>query len=150
MCISAVNPFLAQIPTWLIVIVGWHVVHRLTLQREERKEARERIDVYLGALRGIEDRAILFHQSDEYRGDVARALRFDIQRAIASLKRHPFAKFSVGAELLKELRRAITFRNFDPTGFVRQSEQSQILSDIANSVDDIEDQLEREYERIYL
>ncbi|MDR4485510.1 MAG: hypothetical protein R3B95_20330 [Nitrospirales bacterium] len=144
------NPFLAQIPTWLIVVTGWYVVHRLTLKRDERKEARERVDVFLSLLRNIEDKAILFHQSEVFRGDIARALRFDIQRAIGRLKRHPFAKFKIDPNLSRELRHAITYRNFEPSKFVTQFEQSSILSDIANAVDDIEEQMEREYEKIYL
>lgn len=150
MCILPANPILTQIPTWFIVIIGWYVVHRLTLKREQRKEARERVDAFVQTLRSIEEKAILYHQGDEFRGDLARDLRFDIQRAIAQLKRHPFAKFNISGDLLRELRRAITYRNFDPSEFARQPAESSILSNIANAMDDIEDQIEQEYERIYL
>lgn len=150
MCISSFSSFLGQFPTWLIIIVGWYVVHHLTLKREERKEARERVDAYLSLFRAIEEKAILFHQSPEFREDKARELKNDIQRAFKILKRHPFVKFEIGADLHKEFRRAITYRNFEPSGFVRQPAQSQILSDIVNAVDDIEEQIEKEYERFYL
>ena len=44
---SAVFSFFVQISTWIIIIIGWCVVHKLTLKREKRKEARERIDAFL-------------------------------------------------------------------------------------------------------
>jgi len=144
------SQILTQIPTWIIVVLGWFVVHHLSKKRDQRKEARERIDQFIVALRAIEEKAIEFHQSDSYKGDVARSLLFDIQRIIAKLKRHPFCSFKVDHNLLKELRRAVTLKNFDSSKFVCQPANSAILSNVANAVDDIEDQLEKEYERIYL
>ena len=102
---DGLSQILTQIPTWIIVIVGWFVVHHLSTQRDQRKEARERLDQFISALRAIEEKAIQFHQSDSYKGDVARALLFDIQRIIAKLKRHPFGSFVVSPDLQKELRR---------------------------------------------
>lgn len=150
MCYSSSNQLIAQIPTWLIVVAGWFVVHHLSTKRDQRKEARERLDQFIFALRAIEEKAIQFHQSDTYKGDLARTLLFDIQRIIAKLKRHPFGSFEVVPNLLKELRRAVTLKNFDPSKFACQPANSSILSNVANAVDDLEDQLEKEYERIYL
>ena len=150
MCYSSSGQFLAQIPTWLIVVAGWFVVHHLSTKRDQRKEARERLDQFILALRAIEEKAIQFHQSDTYKGDLARNLLFDIQRIIAKLKRHPFGSFEVSPNLLKELRRAVTLKNFDSSKFASQAANSSIFSNVANAVDDVEDQLEREYERIYL
>lgn len=150
MCYSSSNQLIAQIPTWLVVVAGWFVVHHLTTKRDQRKEARERLDQFILVLRAIEEKAIQFHQSDTYKGDLARTLLFDIQRIIAKLKRHPFGSFEVSPNLLKEMRRAVTLKNFDPSKFVCQPANSTILSNVANAVDDIDDQLEREYERIYL
>ena len=131
-------------------MIGWFVVHRLTVKREQRKEARECVDAFVRTLREIEVRAISFHQSDVLEDNLARALRFDIQRTIAKLKRQPFASFRISSDLLKEFRRAITLKNFDSKNFKCQPANSPILRGIANAVDDIEDQLESEYERIYL
>ncbi|ADL56758.1 hypothetical protein [Gallionella capsiferriformans] len=150
MCYSSNGQFLTQIPTWLIVVAGWFVVHHLSQKRDQRKEARERVDQLVTAILSIEERAVRFHQSDSYQGDVARSLLFDIQRIIAKLKRHPFGSFVISPTLLKELRRAVTLKNFDASKFTRQEANSAILSNIADAVDDIEDQLEQEYERIYL
>lgn len=150
MCYFSSNQLIAQIPTWLIVVAGWFVVHHLTTKRDQRKEARERLDQFILTLREIEEKAIQFHQSAAYKGDIARTLLFDIQRIIAKLKRHPFGSFKVSSNLQKELRRAITLKNYDHSKFACQPANSSILSNVANAVDDIEDQLEREYERIYL
>lgn len=150
MCYSSGSQLLTQIPTWLIVVVGWFVVHRLTVKREQRKEARECVDAFVRTLRESEAKAISFHQGNVFKDDLARALVFDIQRAIAKLKRHPFASFNISPDSLIELRRAITLNNFDSSQFACQPANSLILSDIANAVDGIEDQLESEYERIYL
>lgn len=141
---------LAQVVTWIVVIIGWYVVHRLTLKREKRKEARERIDVFLKSLHDIEEKAISFHRSDGFKGDIARALRFGIQRSISSLNRQLFSMFTINPGLLREFRHAVTYRNFEPSNFSSQPPDSPILSDIANAVDEIEEQIEKEYERIYL
>ncbi|OGT97550.1 MAG: hypothetical protein A2X80_07315 [Geobacteraceae bacterium GWB2_52_12] len=150
MCYSSSNQFIAQIPTWFLIVAGWFAIHYFAKERDQRKDARERLDQFILALRAIEEKAIQFHQSDVYKDDMARALMFDIQRIIAKLKRHPFGSFEVSPNLLKELRQAVTLKNFDHSKFACQPANSSILSNVANAVDDIEDQLEREYERLYL
>lgn len=150
MCHSSSSQLLSQAPTWLIVIAGWFVVHYLTTKRDQRKEARESLDKFIIGLRAIEEQAINFHQSTSYKCDVARSLLFDIQRSFTKLKRHPFCSFEVSPSLQIVLRRAVTLKNFDPSKFACQPANSIILSNIANAVDDIEDLLEKEYERIYL
>lgn len=150
MCYPSNGQYLTQIPNLLILVGGWFVVHHLSTKRDLRKEARDRLDQLVFALREIEEKSIQFHQSDSYNGDVARSLLFDIQRIIAKFKRYPCGSFGISKNLLIELRRAITLKNFDPSEFVCQPVNSAILNDISNAVDDIEDQLEKEYERIYL
>lgn len=150
MCYFSGNQFVTQIPTWFLIIAGWFAVHHFSKEREQLKEARERLDQFILTLKATEEKAIKFHQSDTYKGDVARTLVFDIQRIIARLKRHPFCKFVIDPNLLKELRRAVTLKNFDSSKFACQPANSSILGNLANAVDDIEDQLEKEYERIYL
>lgn len=150
MCNYSSNQFIAQIPTWILIISGWYAVHYFAKERDQCKDARERLDQFILALRVIEGKAIQFHQSTSYNGGMARALVFDIQRIIAKLKRHPFDSFKVEHNLQKELRQSITLKNFDASKFAYQPDNSLILSKIANAVDDIEDQLEKEYEQIYL
>jgi len=141
---------LFQIFTWIIIIIGWYVVHYFTLKRENRKEARERIDVFLKSLHDIEVKAISFHRHNEFKEDIAFDLKYEIQRAISRLNRQPFCKFTINPRLLTAFRQAVTFRNFEPRDFSCQESASRILSDIASAVDDIEEQIEKEYERIYL
>jgi hypothetical protein len=150
MCCPSNSQLFTQIPTWLIFIAGWFVVHYLSTKRDQRKEARERLDQFILMLRTIEENSIQFHQSALHKTDVARSLLFDIQRTIAKLKRHPFSSFSISQDLLKEFRQSITLKNFDASKFSCQPANSPILNNIADTVDDIEDQLEKEYERIYL
>lgn len=144
------SQFLTQVPTWIIVIIGWFVVHHLSTKRDQRKEARERLDQYIFELRALEERAIKFHQSPSYQADMARALLFDIQRCHAKLNRSPFCLFEISPALKKQMRQSITLRNFDTSKFSCQPANSPILGNMANAFDDIEDQLEKEYERIYL
>ena len=149
MCIWSGNQFLAQIFTWLLVICGWYVVHFFTLKREQRKETRERVNTLLNSLHDIEAKAMSFHESKEFRGDLARDLRTDIQRLFKCLKRPPFSMFKVASHLRKEFRKSITIRNFEPSNFSCQAADSQILRDIVDAVDDIEEQIEKEFERLY-
>ena len=147
--IQNIFSFLFQITTWIIIIIGWVVVHWLTLKRETRKEVREGIDAFLKLLQNIEAKAISFHRADEYKGDIARALRFDIQRAIAGLDRQLFSKFTIPSSLRVGLRKAVTLTNFERGSFAPVLPDSQILNEICHAVDDIEQQIEKEYERIY-
>lgn len=144
------SQFLTQLPTWITVIIGWFVVHYLSTKRDQRKEARERLDQYILGLRALEERAVKFHQSPSYQADVARGLLFDIQRCHAKLSRHPFCSFEVSPALKIQLRQSITLKNFDASKFACQPANSSILGNIANAFDDLEDLLEKEYERIYL
>lgn len=150
MCHSSSSQLLTQSPTWLIIIAGWFALHYFAKKRDQCKEARERLDQAIVALRAIEERAVKFHQASAYNGDLARTLVFDIKRIISKLKRHPFSAFDVDQNLMKELRKSITLKNFDQSKFACQPMNSFILNNIANAVDDIEDLLEKEYERIYL
>lgn len=144
------SQILAQVPTWIIVIIGWFVVHHLSTKRDQRKEARERLDQYIHGLRALEERAVKFHQFTSYQADVARGLLFDIQRYHSKLNRHPFCSFEISPCLKINLRKSITLKNFDASKFACQPANSPILGNIANAFDDIEDQLEKEYERVYL
>jgi hypothetical protein len=150
MCHSSASPLLTQIPTGILVILGWYAVHYFAKQRDKCKEARERLDQLVSALHSIEERAIQFHQSNTFKGDLARALRFDIQRVIARLRRYPFNSWSIDPVKLLELRKTVTYKNFDESKFSCQPASSIILSNIANAVDEIEDMLEAEYEQLYL
>lgn len=147
---SSNSQLLTQIPTWIIVIIGWFVVHHLSTKRDQRKEARERLDQYILGLRALEERAIKFHQSTSYQADIARGLVSDIERCRTKLNRHPFCSFKISPALKIQLRQSITLRNCDASKFACQPANSPILGNIVNAFDDIEDQLEKEYERIYL
>jgi len=147
---SSNSQLLTQVPTWIIIIIGWFVVHHLSSKRDQRKDTRERLDQYGLGLRTLEEQAIKFHQSSSYQADDARRLLFDIQRCHTKLNRHPFCSFEVSPALRKQLRQSITLRNFDASKFTCQPANSPILGNIANAFDELENQLEKEYERIYL
>jgi hypothetical protein len=103
-----------DVVTWLLVIVGWLVVNWQSNLRETRKEIRERIDCLRDDILKLEDLSTRHHTVDN---DPVR--RAEIKRLIAavaaSAKMIGDAGLSIEkrSQLIRDLRQAITLRNFD-------------------------------------
>lgn len=139
------TPLWPQFIGWTILVVGWVCVHSLTKKRELRKEVRNSIDAYMELLYDLEKDAREFHQGPTYNEDLARKLQFKIKRNIAKLDRYPLSLLAVKDTSKMELRQAITIKNFDSSTFTQQLPHNFIFTEIAESIDAIEDTLETNY-----
>jgi len=135
--------------TLLLVIIGWAATHFFSEARERRKEVRTRIDAAYKSLRDLQLAAEKFHTADFHDTVEARKLTAEIHWFQRSLSRISILDEDDLAPFIIALRRAITLRNFDASGFVKQNEQSDVLTGIVDAVADLEDELERQYVRQY-
>lgn len=138
---------LIQAVTWLLVVLGWLVVHRKTLERERRKEHREASQRIVNELREIEQEATAFHRSQQFDGDRAESLMWRVTRAIKSLQRPPLSTLQINISCLSQLRRSITLRNFDASSFSTQQASSEIVKDIRYATDDLIEEIEAARDR---
>jgi hypothetical protein len=121
--------------TWLLVISGWVVVHRMTLNRERRKEKRDIAETAIKNLIELEAEAVKFHCDDHFDAQAMNSILWKTNRLISSFNRAPMCELLLTSVSLKELRQSITLKNFDCTGFIPQSVHSRIVTDICLAVD---------------
>lgn len=140
---------LAQIVTWVIVIIGWLIVNHQNNNRERRKEIRQAIDKIVNRIEEIEQDALRFHQSS-FDGGSARKLLLSLDktgRSITWLR-------MVGTEEYKKsivsFRRSITLKNFDPTAHVALGSNDSQLARISAAADNLVNLLENAYAAQYL
>lgn len=139
-----------QIVTWLLVAVGWVIVHYLTVTRERQKEIRELKSKVIERILDIEQRAIAFHQASSHSADEARGLLAEIERISSAISRQPLSVLSVDPKARRQFRRSVTLRNFDLSNFHPQAANSKLLSDISLAAECLTNSLEQAYAGRYL
>lgn len=120
-----------QIITWVLIVVGWLIVHYLTLTRERQKEIRELKSKLIERILEIENRSISFHQASSYSQDEARSLVAEIERVSSTIARKPLSSLAIEPKVVAQFRRSITLKNFDQSIFNSQSANSRLLHDIS-------------------
>jgi hypothetical protein len=135
--------------TWFLVIAGWVVVHRKTLDRERRKEKREITDAAVKKLAVLEADAIGFHRADEFDEDRREILQWETARIIRSLGRSPLSELGIAPVLLKNLRQSITLENFDRRDFSPQPAHGKIVYDIRSAVDELISKIEEKKMKVW-
>lgn len=137
--------------TWfsvMLIIAGWVVVHHLSVIRERQKEIRERKDKLIQTIYEIEKAAICFHQSGNFNEEAARLLLVSLLRISPEIKLLPF--ISKESKHFIELRRSVTYTNFDSSKFVSQQPTSKLVAKINQATDDLVTQIETDYSSRYL
>lgn len=132
---------LASIP-WVLVLLGWIIVHHLTLNRDRRKEKRAIADQIIEKLQNLEVLTVNFHTSNAFDALKAEEISLNIERVIRSIQRTPMDEIVVPTSYLVCLRQAMTRKNFDISDFITQSQGSEILRNIRVVVDDLISQIE--------
>lgn len=128
--------------TWVLVFVGWFVIHKATLSRERRKEKREASRQFCIELRAAERLAIDFHTAQSHDDRKATDLRQDVDRLILQLQRAPLAELEIPLQRMIQLRRSITRQNADPSDFAAQATNSNLVRDIRNATTDLIEDIE--------
>lgn len=141
----------SQVITWLVVITGWYVVNDKNNDRENRKEVRSLIDSIQNMLDDIEKEAIQYHtndQSEELSFQIKRNLNNNLSSKVKVLK---LKGFEIGKcdKYRKQLRQAITLKNFDTNDFQPQSFTSEIIRDILTSKGNFINEIEKCFSKNY-
>jgi hypothetical protein len=138
------------IVTWFLVVVGWVVVHYLTVIRERQKDFAERVKTITATIYELEAEAIAFHESEIYDPSKGRRIVVSIDRIAKALSKPPLSKLLVSTAHTIALRRSITLRNFDKSGFTRQGEDSSIIAGIARACQRLIDAIDEGHTKRYL
>src|SRR5689334_10731024 len=89
------TPWWANLVTWVLILVGWYIVHLATLERERRKERRELVQLTLEALRELEADAAKYHTAATFDSIALDALVYKTGRIIRSLQRVPLKELQI-------------------------------------------------------
>lgn len=127
---------------YLLLFVGWYVVHRfakarendkvlLELKREAAKERREAAREVIKQLRDIEDQGVAFHTSPSYDNTKANQLVRACDRVADDLAKWKDAPMPF---LVRQMYQAMTLRNIDPDEFVQQSDHSEIALAVRRAI----------------
>lgn len=128
--------------TWVIVAIGWKIVHHSTLARERRREKRDAAKQLVTDLHELEKSARGFHGAEHYDEYAAAELSMRCDRLIKAVQRAPFDELKISPSLMTSVRRAITCHNIDRTAFAQQAANSEIQRNIRCATDDLIDAIE--------
>lgn len=140
---------LSQAGTLLLVMIGWAATHLLSEARERRKEVRARLDRVFQTLHELRVAAEHFHCAETFDRLQAQRLRTDIHSFQRMMTRIAILNVDDLAPFILGVRRGITLKNFEPSNFVHQGPDSEILRDIVDAIAELEDELESQYTLAY-
>lgn len=115
------------IPVFL-VILGWVIVHCLTIEREKKREWREIAKKTVIDIEALERLAIQYHTNIIRNTDVEQAILKEIERLNDKLW-NIRQKLSIPTNI-RELRKAITLDNFGTPHIIPQEKNSPIIRKI--------------------
>jgi len=143
-----VAPWCYQAINWGLIILGWLIINYQHNARETRKEIRAALDKIDALLEDIEQKAIAFHTSEDFDSFLLR----DAKRLIARLPPHiqsiDFWSQTIGFNVTN-IRRAATLRNAEPSEFIQQNPESDIVLEISSSIDNMRTDLNMEFRERY-
>lgn len=128
--------------TWVLVFVGWCVVHQATLARDRRKEKRDVSARFCSDLLKLQADAIDFHTADKYDSRKSHDVAQQVDRIVGQLTKVPLVELNVPYERFIALRQAITMNNSEASDFKPQPLDALLVFDIRNAVMDLVDAVE--------
>jgi hypothetical protein len=129
----------------LLVIGGWVVVHRLTINRETKKKQQESLEDFCEQVDKITTLARGFHMAKTHSPENAETLRCSLSKLPRYIKRTGISD-SEYTHHLTAFRQAITRSNFEsPTEFKKQEVASSVLREIDESGSELEQAVQRAY-----
>lgn len=137
-----VLPYISDLVTWVLVVLGWMVVSDQNEQRELSKNGYARIVSVRDDLKLLEKRAVSFHTSSFNSNDMnalARAIS-KLTKELSLLQKHEFVGLSTSMEAVA-LRRAMTLTNFEEPSHSKQSAGSPVVQGIEEACDSLDRQL---------
>lgn len=125
----------------LAIIFGWWLVDKLNEKRERLADLRRLAQQIADDLERIETIAILYHTREKRNFRREEILLKRLERMEAKILILSRQLRSIDASLVIELRKSITYRNFQTNSFHPQSANSKILSSINAATTRIIEQL---------
>lgn len=124
------EPKVDNVVTWLLVVLGWVVVHHFAQRREQSKEWRALIRKLALDIEEVTKKASAYHRADSRSIDLEEEILWSLniigdQLSIVKQKLKENTLSLVGLE------ESITMNNFQSKDFARQGLQEKILRDIA-------------------
>lgn len=126
-----------DVVTWLLVFIGWAVIHKATLIRDRRKEKREISMQICKDIAELQSAAIDFHTASHFNARKSTDLAQQVERIILRLQKPPLSELNIPLGRMITLRRKITKHNIDPTDYKSQPDDSPIIFGIRNAVTDL-------------
>ena len=111
----------------ILIVVGWVIVHHLTVVRERRREILDLKDRLVDRIVDVESRAIAFHEASAFVPTAARDLVSSVTRIAFDIAEPPFSWFQINPGLVVQFRRSVTYRNFDSSRFRSQPADSKVI-----------------------
>lgn len=130
-----------DIITWLLVIIGWFVVHTATVRREDLKEKRDTTLRIIQEIREVEDIAIEFQTSSEFLEENYDILVWKIHRITSALHRPPLKFLKISTNIIISFRQNLT-SNTDKSSFITQSHTSENIRNIHEAADNLTNEIE--------
>lgn len=138
---------LAALIAWLLVVVGWAVVNDLTVQRERKKSAEEKINDLRKALDEVEELAVQHHieEFDEARAKkIAKKVR-SVSMECSHLERCNI--ISAGWRTASiAVKRTVTMQNFERKGHRRLPPGDDLIVTLESAFNDFQRFLMRSIE----
>lgn len=134
---ASVEPGWPAIVTWVLVFVGWFAVHQATLARDRRKEKREAARGFCDSLLELQTVAIDFHTASHCDVRKSTDLAQQIERVALQLDKSPLRELEIPLVRRIVLRQRMTRQNVDPSDFVPQPADSQLVLDIRDAVTEL-------------
>lgn len=140
----------AEASPWIVAAIGWGATHIFSEARERRKEIRSLIDEkVLERLAKVEELAIDFHCGDSFDPQKAHTILSELNRTERALINLTAITIDNLNRVIIHHRRAITYKNFDKTSFVKQEVTSDLIFKINAATQDFEDEIETQYRISY-
>ncbi len=138
-----------HVVTWLLVFLGWGVVHLATLNRDRRKEKRDVSANVCKNLLELQADAIDFHTGQVFEVRKSTDIAQQVERVAIQLQKCPLQELQIPVGRIVALRQRITRQNIDPTSFTPQPADSNLIFEIRNAVTDVISAIEDGRERVW-
>jgi len=137
-----------QFVTWILVIGGWLIVNYQQNQRETRKEIHHDLTLTLDRVETIEKLSIEYH-TNVHNEDIARSVKLHLQRLWSECDSLSILGSDSLSNLLCELRKSITLKNFDARDHAKLSKDDELIAEISSRIVSLENALKRGYKEKY-
>ncbi len=131
------NPAYQIILNIILLLVGWVVVHRLSVKREKDKEKRQLGEKIIGIVEELELTAKAYHTRSGRLEVDEEKIWSSLAKIERGLQRMHLARNIQDNMHIIRLRMAITYKNFGNDPFEKQSEDSKLIANITIAAEEM-------------